>query len=98
MKFNLEVSNVFLSTSSVDPRDLVYSPILISQMGKVRLRQFKKFAPYNHRVHLFYVFANSLMLFTEYTQLVLNQCQLTRPNWPKAHMLAFCCSELAETV
>ena len=66
-------------------------------MGKVRLRKFKKFAPYNHRVHLFYVFANSVMFFTVYTQLVLNQCQLTRPNWPKARMLAFCCPGLEET-
>lgn len=31
-----------------------------------------------------------------YTQLVLNQCQLTRPNWPEAPVLAFCCSGFKE--
>lgn len=58
MKSNLEASNVFLGTSSADPGDLVGSLIPISQMGKVRVRKFKKLAPNNHSVHLFYVFAN----------------------------------------
>lgn len=38
-----------------------------------------------------------LMFFTLYTQLVLNQCQLIRPNWPGAPMLAFCGPGLKET-
>lgn len=63
MKFNLEASNVFLSTSSVGPENVVCKLIPISQMRKVRLRKFKKLAPNNHSAHLFYVFANSLNVF-----------------------------------
>ena len=37
-----------------------------------------------------------LMLFTVYTQSVLNQCQRTRLNWPKDPVLAFCCPAFEE--
>lgn len=98
MKFNLEASNVFLSTSSVDPGDLVCSLIPISQMGKERLRKFKKHAPNNHSAHLFYVFANSPDVFHSiHTHLVLNQGQLTRTNGPEVPLLALCRPGLEET-
>lgn len=38
-----------------------------------------------------------LMFFTVYTHLVLNQCQLTRTNWPEVPLLALCYPGLEET-
>lgn len=58
--------------------------------GEVRLRKFKKLAPNNPSAHLFYAFDHLLMCFTVYTQSVLNQCRLTRPNWPEALVLVLC--------
>lgn len=65
--------------------------------GKVRLSKFKKLAPNNHSAIWSMYLLILLMCFTVYTQLVLNWCQLTTPNWPEASLLAFCCPGLEDT-
>lgn len=93
MKFILEASNVFLSTSSVNPGDL--SPFhRWGKWGSESLRNLLQTITVPTCSMSLLIL---LMFFTVYTHLVLNQCQLTRTNWPEVPLLARCCPGLEET-
>lgn len=84
--------SVFLSTNSVDTGHWVCNLIPISQVREVSLGKLLQI----NTVSLCPMPLKILMFSTAYTQLVLHPCQLSRPDWPEAVVLAFCCPGLEE--